>query len=366
LKKVFHTVCEGFARAHFCSAFFKNFSFSLSLISNKPSHTRQKGNDMNSLRSFMTNNGRFATALATFCLAILLTACGGGGGTATGGGTNPTAPTATGTISASGCTVSDGASACGTQVSWSTENASSPRVTVAGASVSTLASGSLTFQVSLGTSAIAVSDGSTQLASVNVTTTCGVNSAAVNGICQANAPTVLHYTDKVYAVWTGGQLYSVSKTDVKLLTNKTSFTTGFFPLANCWLPKSGPLADGKVLASCQDAFGLRRHYLYIDPTKDELYEYTGAVPANLACTENANKTWACPAGNDWVSVQDVPPSGAPTNSVAATKVGDGWYYNTNSNNYAIFFLTTATGNVTTVKDGTGIEGTVGLLMTFSH
>jgi hypothetical protein len=47
---------------------------------------------MNSLRSFMTNNGRFATALATFCLALLLTACGGGGGgTATGGGTNPTA-----------------------------------------------------------------------------------------------------------------------------------------------------------------------------------------------------------------------------------------------------------------------------------
>jgi hypothetical protein len=138
------------------------------------------------MNKFMNiNPGRFATILGVFALALVLTACGGGGD---GGTAVPTPSTpATGTLTASGCTVPDGASACNAQASWSTQNATSPRLTSGGATVSTLASDSVTFAVSLGNTAIALTNNGAVLASMNVTAGCGANSTVVSGICQATA-----------------------------------------------------------------------------------------------------------------------------------------------------------------------------------
>lgn len=162
----------------------------------------------------------------------------------------------------------------------------------------------------------------------------------------------------------------MTKTGVTLLNNKTSFTLGFFPLGNCWVPKSGttPLPDGKILAACQDATSLRRHYLYIDPvTGTDLYEYTGQVPANLACTENADKTWTCPANTDWVSAQSgLAPVGAPADAAVALQVGSEWFFSTNADRRSTFFKDQA-GTVTTLRKGTaGTDDVIKLFTSYSY
>ena len=119
-------------------------------------------------------------------LASALVACGGGGD---GGSTTPT-PTpsnpATGIVTANGCVVMDDNASCNATASWATQNASSPRLSSGGATISTLAAGSATFAVPLGTSAVAISNGNTVLASVNVVAACGASSLAVNGVCKSN------------------------------------------------------------------------------------------------------------------------------------------------------------------------------------
>jgi hypothetical protein len=194
---------------------------------------------------------------------------------------------------------------------------------------------------------------------------CPIGDTVVGGVC--TAPAVFHYTDKVYAIWTGGQVFSVTKTSVTRLTNSTSFTTGFFPLANCWLPAGsvGVLADGKILSSCQDAMTLHRHYLYIDPSNESIHEYAGVVPATLQCTENANLTWTCPVNTDWISVQSNPPAGAPVTAVTAVHTFDGWFFNS-TNDYSSIFLLDSTGITSTVRQGvSGVDGVVKLLKSYS-
>jgi hypothetical protein len=205
----------------------------------------------------------------------------------------------------------------------------------------------------------------TTTANANVTV-CAVGDTVVGGVC--TAPAVFHYTDKVYAIWTGGQVFSVTKTSATRLTNITSYTAGFFPLANCWLPSGnvGILADGKILSSCQDAMTLHRHYLYIDPSNESIHEYAGAVPATLQCTENANLTWTCPVNTDWISVQTSLPIGAPANaSIAVHTNSDGWYFSSQSDGRSIFLLNTS-GITSIVRQGvSGIDDVVKLLMTYS-
>lgn len=182
-------------------------------------------------------------------------------------------------------------------------------------------------------------------------------------------PPILHYTDKVYALWTGGYPYAVTKTGVAKVVNTTPYTQGFYPLANCWLAEK-PLADGKVLVDCQDAMTLNRHLLYIDPTTDELHEYETApqvwdtTPTTPGRVCGWCNIYSYPAGTVWHDVDPYNPA-YPTWSTQA-KVSDGWYFTTDTD-WVLNFQADATGLVTTVKAGTfSVDGNIKLLMSYSN
>lgn len=202
-------------------------------------------------------------------------------------------------------------------------------------------------------------------------TTCVPPTCALPAVWDGSACTVpvLHYTDKVFAIWTGGQIYAVTKTSVTLVTNKTQYTTGSYPLWGCWMapPSVSILADGEILHACQDAVTLRRHYLALNPITGEQNEYAGPVTATLQCTENADKTWSCPVNTDWVAVQGSAPAGAPANDGTATQVSDGWYFTTGGTRSTLKFKTTATGMESVVKAGDAfVDGNIRVLLTFGN
>ena len=227
---------------------------------------------------------RLGSPFVFLFLVSALVACGGGGD---GGTTVPTPNPATGTLTASGCTVPDGASSCNASASWTTSNATSPRLTSGGATVSTLPSGSATFSISLGTTSVALTNAGAVLASTNVTASCGANSTVVSGVCQATAPAVLRYSDIILAnsdqygwypvklVVTSGANTGTVAFSAEKAVNATRFQTGAWPLFNCGF-NTTKLATGAVKLSCQDAVSLARHDLVWNPVTNQITEYDGS------------------------------------------------------------------------------------------
>ena len=199
------------------------------------------------------------------------------------------------------------------------------------------------------------------------------NSAATSQVgitCTYPAPVaqVLHYTDKVYALWTGHYPYTVTKTGVTRVANKTSLA-GAWMYFNCWMAET-PLANGKVLVDCQDGVSYNRHLLYIDPTTDELHEYETAVqvwdttPASNGGVCGWCKILDYPAGTTWQDVQVYDP--AYPSWDAKVKVPDGWYFTTDAS-WVLNFKSDTTGAITVVKAGTfADEGNIFLLMSYSN
>lgn len=291
-------------------------------------------------------------------MAVGLVACGGGGG---GGASGPAVPASADLTGSAGCTVALNASTCAPTITWIIRNASSPAVKLGAATVAQVAAGSL------GSTTVAAYDGSSKLQELTIDAVCATGLVAVGGVCVTKP--VARYTDKVYAIWNFNYLHSVSKAGLKPLTNKTSFKFGGAPLFNCWQPKgrAGTQTDGTILASCQDAASLRRHYLVIDPINDELSEYSGAVPATLACTENVNKTWTCPANSDWVSVQgELPIVTGPFLGYVAVQVSDGWFFTASNDGRNTRFQSTADGSVVIVQQSIPGDDVVKLLQSFSN
>lgn len=308
-----------------------------------------------------SSRGRFATApyaLFAIALAVAISACGSGGG---GGTTTPPAAPVTGSVTkATTCVIPADGTSCSAQLSFATSvnpAPTAPKLVVGTTTVSTAAAATdLPVTVGNTTLAVVLSDGATVLD----------NTKSISGACTSGttwdgnackAPAVLRYTDKVYAIWTGGQLFSVTKTAVTLLVNRTQYTNGGFPLGNCWLPNSnvGILADGSVLAACQDAITLRRHYLKVNPIEQAVYEYGGAIPATLQCTENPDKSWTCPSTTAWVDVQRQVPVGAPAGSVAATQISDGWFHNLAADPRSTYFTSLSGGTQVKVRDGANAD-----------
>jgi hypothetical protein len=128
---------------------------------------------------------------------------------------------------------------------------------------------------------------------------------------------------------------------------KTHFP-GLAPFFNCWLLDK-QLADGKVLTSCQESQSLARNVFYIDPTKDEMYDYTGQVSADAVWRDTAPFD---PAKPEWS---------------AKAHVSDGWYFTTFDVTWVLNFQSDATSQVSTVKAGTfAIDQTVRLLMSYTN
>lgn len=214
--------------------------------------------------------------------ALILTACGGGGG---GGSPAPTTPVAaTGSISSSsGCAIPIGQSTCSTaSVTYTTANATSPRLTASGVSISTASSGTQTFTIPVGNTSVAVMDGTTTLASATVVGTCA-GAADANGVCQPSAYSYAAFNlvvrnDQANTLW----YVDDAGTETKL-TNNTGFTaTGALPnpLTSCGVWDT-ILADNRPLASCltPGAGNTRRNFPINPATKELMAEWTGAVPA---------------------------------------------------------------------------------------
>lgn len=109
-----------------------------------------------------------AWRLAPLLVGGLLAACGGG---SEPGGAQPVE--ASGTLAAPfRCTIEVDESACGIEVSWTSANATTPRVLLDDQPVADGASGSSPLQVTHGVSVVALVDGTTTLASESIVTRC--------------------------------------------------------------------------------------------------------------------------------------------------------------------------------------------------
>jgi hypothetical protein len=162
---------------------------------------------------------------------------------------------------------------------------------------------------------------------------------------------VLHYTDKVYALWTASYPFAVTKTGVTKVVNRTSFvnTLSDYSYFNCWLAAK-PLSDGRVLASCQETRTTHdRKSLYIDPTRNEMYDYVDEVPADTVWHDVTPSAWLKP--------------GVGPNSA----VSDGWYFTTDYATWTLYFQSSSTGATAVVKEGSfATDETIRLLMTYTN
>ena len=329
-------------------------------LTSKSTHghtTARKDTVMNTLMS--SPRGRF-TAILAVITAFTLSACGGG----SGGNTNPPPPAATGNVSqATGCMIPQDASSCQASVSFSTQNATTPKLTVGTTTVSTAASGAaIPVTIGNGDLAVTLSDGSVILDSTkSLTGSCTPGTTWDGNACKV---TVLHYTDKVYALWTDRIPHVVTKTGAVKLKDMTKYAGDHLGIWGCII-SSYPLADGRIPLVCNENTTFHYHEFYIDPSKDEMHDFVGTLPADLSYTMNADGTGLVSFSSKWGDVvQDVDPL-RPTWEARA-RVADGWYFTPNNQNAVLYFQDNA-GNVSTVAQKTPlIDGNVRIMFSYTN
>ncbi len=121
--------------------------------------------------------------LLVSALVLVLAACSsssGGGGDGNGGGP----PAASGTLTVGNCSIAADASSCDASIAWSTTNASSPRVQLDAATLSTTASGSTTTALGAQTKTVTLFDGTTRLDEKTIAGGCVLASAWDGSRCQ--------------------------------------------------------------------------------------------------------------------------------------------------------------------------------------
>jgi hypothetical protein len=294
-------------------------------------------------------HGRSLAVIAIFCTSVLIAACGGGGGS-TDAPIGAAQVVAGAIKKADGCTIPQDGTTCSGTVTFSiTGNPTAPKLVVGNTTMNTTTGATIAVPLT-GTAPVALTvyDGNTVLDSKSVAAVCAVGSAWDGNTCKATASSVLHYTDKVYAIWTANWPFTVTKTGVTRVVNKTSLP-GVLPYVNCWLA-SKPLPDGKVLTNCVDntSSASGRHVLYIDPTKDELHDYGGTVPSDVIWLDVARFDQLKP---EWG---------------AKAQVSDGWYFNLSTDGRTIKFQQNGTGTISVIKVGTLDDDTIKILVSYSN
>lgn len=289
---------------------------------------------------------RLTGVLATFAIAAALAACGGGGGTSVGDKpfTGPDVVEVRGTLTTTTPTpVVAGASTTAITLTWGTTQGTPtlPTVvsTMSATALATTPNGNLTVQVPVGTSTFSFLNGPTTLATVSVTVSCATGTTLVGTTCTVP---VLKYTDKVFAVWTGGYLYSVIKTGVEVVKNSTRYQSGALPLNNCGLkPKAE--TSGLIGVACKDSTGVYRKLL-LDPIANEVRDDGDATPVD----------------SEYVFLQ-------AGSTIASARVTDGLFYADDAARWNLLFRSDATGAVTTIKAGTfEKDGDIKLILSYSN
>lgn len=337
------------------------------------------------------SNGRFAAIIGVLATALIITACGGGGG---GSATEPvvtlppivvTPPVvvvpssialtlASVAINGKGDVAKDTSTTVVvnlTSSGFATSAASDfavtgpATVTCNGIKQQSLTGAFLVAAAAPNASSYVVT-GSVSFTGAPNATTCTIvmNVIATRGSVSSNtlpvtatfttvADTNLSYNEKTYTLWTAAYPYAVTKTGVTAVVNKTKYTFGVYPLGKCVImdPSFTAKMKGKVLTECQASDGTGRHMFYIDPTKNELYEYTNAVPSEI-------------------TFHDVTPFNLVRNKVnwdSQTKISDGWYYTLLTGNWVLWFQSDSTGVSTIVKEGAFVgDGNIDYLATYSN
>lgn len=152
----------------------------------------------------------------------------------------------------------------------------------------------------------------------------------------------------VYAAWIAGRPYAVDRVmGLTMIVNKTRFP-GRAPFMNCWMmhPSFLTQTDGKILTNCQHVTTYDRHILYIDRTTNELYDYTGIVPAGIVWISRANN------------------SDKPEWSAKA-RVLEGWFFNPYDHTKFLEFQFD-TGEVVVVHDGSDIDSVFVYLVAYPY
>lgn len=379
------TVAKWFKKRH--SGIFCTFTTSLKFFSTTASAKRSVSMKSKSVKNMGSIGGRFAATACILASALILTACGGGGGSATDPVfVNPPPVIVTPALSIIASPVIpsiDGKTGVSTNVAavisaeFTPVNFTNPTAAMFSAATSTGATFSCggvkvnsgifsPFSITqvTGTAKFTVTS-SFSMTGLPALTNCifslpltitggGVASNPVTiGFSFTTGTTNLTYGNKTYALWTGAYPYAVSKTSVTPVANKTKYTFGVRPLGNCIIMDSSFTVkmNGKILTECQAADGSGRHMFYIDPTKDELYEYPDAIPSGI-------------------TFHDVTPFNLVRNKTgwdSQTKVADGWYYTLLTGNWVLWFQNDNTGISTIVKEGTfATDGNINYLATYSN
>lgn len=120
---------------------------------------------------------RHAPALVGAVLGIV--GCGGGSG--------GSLPSATGSLTVTGCTIAEGASACTGSVAWVAAGAGAPRVVFRGATLGTGAAGQVSVTLSDRLETVALFDGEAKLDEQSLRGQCVTASAWDGGVCRAYA-----------------------------------------------------------------------------------------------------------------------------------------------------------------------------------
>lgn len=186
----------------------------------------------------------------------------------------------------------------------------------------------------------------------------------------ACADPVLHYTDKVYAVWTDAYPFVVTRAGAVRVRNMTQYDGPHQTLFNCAI-SSYSLADGKIPLLCKDLANNRYRELYINPERDELYEYVGTLPSELGYTLNASGNIITSLGAKWGDLAETfigYDHHEPT-WWSAAKIASGWFYTKSDSIGADWILTFQdnAGATSIVKAGTAqADGNLRIMFSYSH
>ncbi len=177
----------------------------------------------------------------------------------------------------------------------------------------------------------------------------------------------LHYTEKVYALWTDKYPHAVTRTGVTRVKNMTPWNGLGKELFLCFIANH-PLADGKILTLCKDLAELKWHLLYIDPTKEELREYSALPPSDLVYTVDPDSGIpAATLGSSWLDTTSAAVPGHP-DWWQSVKVAEGYYFTPEKTLGASIMFQDSTGAVSTVAavDPSGRGVTIHILHGYSN
>ena len=126
----------------------------------------------------------------------------------------------------------------------------------------------------------------------------------------------------------------MTKTSKTPAVNKTSFP-GNFPFFNCGFPQAGKKqADGYVLIECTAHSDNLRHVAKLNPATNELFDFMGTVPSEIAFTFAEES------------------STQPVIGTTSCHVADGWCYADSTRRWRLLFQADVGGPPTVVSEGT--------------